>query len=432
MKTLNGFEIVDAKAREDIGNIVVPTKVSELENDEGYLTEHQSLDDYVTKTELEGKGYLTEHQSLDEYVTRDELTGEVDKIATPTITPEKDHYEEVLVGSVDALMCVDLANGTYIIGDSANAINYKGWDGTSCWLKDFELHAGDKITLSESAIELELHTSNGVAYHSYTREGWNHIGFPKDPVFEINPDTKYATEQYVNDAVANIDVSGGQGSSEQTVGTEFGHLSPFSTYSSYINLSTVTEGTFKFYSDEGSVEYIKYADDDNAFIKVLIRNGDKITLDEDTIVITKYDAGNYDVYSYDRGLLVPFEPFEPQLRVNSDGVYSNGVLAGSGGSSGPAKDWQWVEESNFSSIVPVPSTQYKVVVRIDPNNDGNTITTFFELISPNNDPGMTINETYRLPSCIDGYYFYIEGGVIQLTDGTSYINVESIGYYYWG
>lgn len=49
MKTFNGYEIVDAKARQDIANIHTPTKVSELENDKGYLTEHQSLDGYATE-----------------------------------------------------------------------------------------------------------------------------------------------------------------------------------------------------------------------------------------------------------------------------------------------------------------------------------------------------------------------------------------------
>ena len=63
----------------------IPTKVSELENDSNYLTEHQDLSDYalksdiptdylkevpseyITEDELNSKGYLTEHQSLEGY-----------------------------------------------------------------------------------------------------------------------------------------------------------------------------------------------------------------------------------------------------------------------------------------------------------------------------------------------------------------------------
>ena len=77
------------------GDVVleIPSKTSQLENDSGYLTEHQSLADYakksdipdvsgfiteipseyVTETELEAKGYLTEHQSLSEYAKKSEL-----------------------------------------------------------------------------------------------------------------------------------------------------------------------------------------------------------------------------------------------------------------------------------------------------------------------------------------------------------------------
>ena len=91
MKTLNGYEIVDAKAREDISKInipdlgdyakksdipTVPTKTSQLTNDSGYITSSsiptkvsQLTNDsgyiksipseYVTETELTNKGYLT-------------------------------------------------------------------------------------------------------------------------------------------------------------------------------------------------------------------------------------------------------------------------------------------------------------------------------------------------------------------------------------
>ena len=48
----------------------IPTKVSELENDKGYLTEHQSLEGYATESWVEEKGYLTEHQSLEGYATQ--------------------------------------------------------------------------------------------------------------------------------------------------------------------------------------------------------------------------------------------------------------------------------------------------------------------------------------------------------------------------
>lgn len=58
MKTLNGYEVVDAKAREDIANIklpTVPTKVSELDNDAGYATE-QYVNDAISGIDVSGGG----------------------------------------------------------------------------------------------------------------------------------------------------------------------------------------------------------------------------------------------------------------------------------------------------------------------------------------------------------------------------------------
>lgn len=46
----------------------VPTKVSQLSNDKNYLTEIPS--EYVTDSELRAKNYLTEHQSLAAYATK--------------------------------------------------------------------------------------------------------------------------------------------------------------------------------------------------------------------------------------------------------------------------------------------------------------------------------------------------------------------------
>lgn len=75
----------DVKTRLDtlIANIKkaitsIPTKLSQLENDSGFLTEHQSLTEYAKKSEIptiptkvsafeNDSGYLTEHQSLAEY-----------------------------------------------------------------------------------------------------------------------------------------------------------------------------------------------------------------------------------------------------------------------------------------------------------------------------------------------------------------------------
>lgn len=56
----------------------IPTKVSQLTNDSGFLTQHQSLDNYALKSAIPTKtsqltndsGFLTQHQSLDNYALK--------------------------------------------------------------------------------------------------------------------------------------------------------------------------------------------------------------------------------------------------------------------------------------------------------------------------------------------------------------------------
>ena len=100
---------IDEVGKERIKEIVgtIPTKTSELTNDSGFLTEHQSLegyaktadveanyqpkgnyatkdeipslDGYATESWVEGKGYLTEHQSLEGYAKTVDVNAELEK-----------------------------------------------------------------------------------------------------------------------------------------------------------------------------------------------------------------------------------------------------------------------------------------------------------------------------------------------------------------
>ena len=93
-------EALNSKISEKANAADIPTKTSQLENDSGYLTEHQSLAGYATTQYVDGKieaetttrqesienvkqmiptktsdltndsGYLTEHQSLENYATK--------------------------------------------------------------------------------------------------------------------------------------------------------------------------------------------------------------------------------------------------------------------------------------------------------------------------------------------------------------------------
>ena len=100
--------------------IKVPTKVSELTNDAGYLTTHQDItgkqdvitdletirsgaalgatalqsipEEYITETELSSKGYLTD-QSLNGYATEEYVVDAIEKIDIPTVPTKVSEFE---------------------------------------------------------------------------------------------------------------------------------------------------------------------------------------------------------------------------------------------------------------------------------------------------------------------------------------------------
>ena len=93
---------------------VVPTKVTELENDAGYITAipeeyitEATLatknyltavpDEYVTNTELEEKGYLTAHQDISNLATKQEVADAVAGIVIPTKVSELENDAQYLV-----------------------------------------------------------------------------------------------------------------------------------------------------------------------------------------------------------------------------------------------------------------------------------------------------------------------------------------------
>ena len=67
-------EVSRAKGAEDSLKSSIPTKVSQLENDVGYLTKHQDLTNYVTIEQLESKNYVESETFATQGIkTEDEL-----------------------------------------------------------------------------------------------------------------------------------------------------------------------------------------------------------------------------------------------------------------------------------------------------------------------------------------------------------------------
>lgn len=72
---------------------IVNKAVEEVEK-KGYLTEHQSLANYVTETQLTGKGYLTKHQDISNLATRKSVEDVAAKVTQLESRPVTSSYDD--------------------------------------------------------------------------------------------------------------------------------------------------------------------------------------------------------------------------------------------------------------------------------------------------------------------------------------------------
>lgn len=109
----------------------IPTKTSELTNDSEFITEIPS--EYITETELNNKGYLTEHQSLENYALKSEiptnyLTSIPSEYVTDSKLNNKGYATESYVDDAVSELKINIVNGLTF----ANAyINYNNGDYVS-------------------------------------------------------------------------------------------------------------------------------------------------------------------------------------------------------------------------------------------------------------------------------------------------------------
>ena len=143
----------------------IPTRMSQLANDSGYLTEHQSLENYYTKEQTDSSinavktaiptktsqltndsGYLTEHQSLADYYTKSQVDSSINavKTAIPTKTSQltndsgyltehqslADYYTKSQVdGSINAVKDAIPVNVSQLNNDSGYLTEHQSLDG---------------------------------------------------------------------------------------------------------------------------------------------------------------------------------------------------------------------------------------------------------------------------------------------------------------
>lgn len=94
---VSSTQLSDYALRTDIPNSeTIVNKAVEKVEEKGYLTEHQSLANYVTETQLEGKNYLTEHQDISKLATKqavDDVAAKVTQLENRPVTSSYDDSE---------------------------------------------------------------------------------------------------------------------------------------------------------------------------------------------------------------------------------------------------------------------------------------------------------------------------------------------------
>ena len=72
----------------------IVNKAVEKVEEKGYLTEHQSLANYVTETQLEGKNYLTQHQDISKLATKQSVEAVETKVTQLEARPVTSSYDD--------------------------------------------------------------------------------------------------------------------------------------------------------------------------------------------------------------------------------------------------------------------------------------------------------------------------------------------------
>lgn len=156
--------------KEKVDNLVIPSKTSELENDSGFITEHQSLEGYVEKQDTDGllrndgsvdeSDYLTEHQDISGKIDRNELFK--NGVFTTTNTNSR--------GSIAKIWNESDGGGTQFTDNSSNVVSFVGVNEGS---RDGDIYVQiySKNKSNNSGVRLNFNP-NGAFYTVGTTKTW--------------------------------------------------------------------------------------------------------------------------------------------------------------------------------------------------------------------------------------------------------------------
>ena len=191
----------------------IPTKTSQLTNDSGYLTEHQDLSgkadkvhthpSYALKTEIPSVDGLATEKYVDDAIAGIELSGENQGVYE-LVLPEV----EGIVTDEKTIECLNTAYNTAIPLCSYDKCLVTQRNVRST-VKQVVLTAvkqavvSDSKTFHEYDLTFALNTVTGTwTFISVDKQARKHF----TNVSELENDANFATEEYVNEAIANIEI----------------------------------------------------------------------------------------------------------------------------------------------------------------------------------------------------------------------------------
>ena len=249
-----------------VGNIIkesrigIPTKLSQLINDMKYIS--TIPDEYITKAELDIKGYLTE-QDLTDYAKKSDIKTVVsqiidsegyiteDELDAKNYLTEQDLADYALKTDIPSKVSELINDSGYITESELDAKNYlTEQDLTNYALKtDIPSKVSELINDSGYITEDELDAKNYLTEHQDLTNYALKTDIPTVPtkVSELINDSgyiteipeDYATKDYVDDKVTNIDIS------DATI-----------NLTGYAKLTDIPTNVSAFYNDEGYITSI--------------------------------------------------------------------------------------------------------------------------------------------------------------------------------
>ena len=182
-------EYVDTQLLTKANITDIPTKVSELTNDSGYLT--VIPEEYVTDTELESKGYLTEHQDISNLATKAEVQTKADV--------NHIHSQYLTTIPTEYITETELADALSTKANTSDIPSLEGY-ATETYVntKIAEASLGGEVDLSNYATKDELNTKANIS-HTHTVSEITNLVIPTVDVDKNYVDTQLATKANIED-----------------------------------------------------------------------------------------------------------------------------------------------------------------------------------------------------------------------------------------